>query len=213
MAEEKERRRLAQVLHDLIGQTLALSKIKLGTLQESLHSEKSHKILEEIRLLIENAIQSVRSLTFEISPPILYELGLESALEWLTEKFQDDQGIKAEFEDDYSPKPLGDDIRVLLFQAVRELLVNVAKHSQAHKVKISIRRIGDYIQTEVEDDGVGFDVSKFGPQWEKPWGFGLFSIRERLMSLGGNLKIEAKQGSGARITLLNPVKIGSREVR
>ncbi|MCD6302423.1 MAG: PAS domain-containing protein, partial [Anaerolineae bacterium] len=206
LAEERERRRIALWLHDQIGQTLAISRIKLGSLQESLPSTESCEVINEVRLLIEQTIQSVRSLTFELSPPILYELGLEAALEWLTEKFQDQHGIQFEFEDDFKPKPLENDIRVLLFQAVRELLVNVAKHSQAHKTKVSIGSDGDYVRIKVEDDGIGLELSKVGPPWDKACGFGLFSIRERLIPLGGDLEIKSEAGRGTRITLRAPKK-------
>jgi signal transduction histidine kinase len=105
LAEERERRRIAMALHDRVAQTLALSKLKLEAVQESVSSTDLAKPLDEIYRLIEQAIQDTRSLTFEVSPPILYQLGLEAAVEWLTERVQDRHGILSNFEDDGQPKP------------------------------------------------------------------------------------------------------------
>jgi signal transduction histidine kinase len=145
-------------------------------------------------------------LTFEISPPILYELGLVDALESLVEKFQEDQGILSKFSDDREPKPLKDDIKVVVFQAARELLVNVAKHSQAKKIEMATRRIEDTLEITIEDDGVGFDSSKLGQSLSRNRGFGLFSIRERLSHLGGSLATRTQRGCGTCVTIRVPLK-------
>ena len=206
LAEERERRRVATALHDNIGQSLALSKIKLGTLGEMASSTDITEPLEEIRKLIEETIQSTRSLTSELSPPVLYELGFEAAVEWLGEQFQKQHGILFSTEMDDQQKPLKDDIRILLFSAVRELLINVAKHAQASRTKISIWRNCDTIRVKVEDDGIGFNGFKNGSSVSRNGGFGLFSIRERLNHLGGHLEIESEPDRGTRVTLAAPLK-------
>ena len=143
LAEERERRRLAVYLHDQIGHTLALANIRLGELQKSLPSQCPGfptGELEKAGSLLEQAIRDTHSLTFKISSPILYELGLDAALEWLTEQVQKDHGISTRFISDSRTDHLDDDVRVLLYQAVNELLVNVVKHAQAQNVEVSIRR-------------------------------------------------------------------------
>jgi len=127
-------------------------------------------------------------------------------VEWLTEQTQHRRGILSYFEDDGQPKPLDDDIRVLLFQAVRELLVNVAKYAQAQSVKVTTRRDGGDIRIIVEDDGVGFAPPSIGYQWSGMKGFGLFSIRERLDHIGGHLEIKSELGHGTQVTLVAPLK-------
>jgi signal transduction histidine kinase len=144
-------------------------------------------------------------LTFELSPPVLYELGFEAAMEWLVRQMREQHGLSTEFRGDGQTKPLEDNVRVLLFQAVRELLVNVAKHAQARNVTVSTQMAGDEIRVDVEDDGVGFDVSQAGSHDYKTGGFGLFSIRERLGHIGGYLNVESKPGVGTRITLVAPI--------
>jgi PAS domain S-box-containing protein len=202
--EERERHHIATELHDNISQTLAITKIKLGMAQGLTSPTDWVGSLNEIGELIDQAIQYTRSLTFELSPPILYELGLEAALEWLAEQIQEKHGILANFEDDKEPKPLVNDVRVLLFQAVRELLINIVKHAQAHKVKISVRRENNNIKIIIEDDGVGFSTSE-GRELGKTTGFGLFSIRERLKNFRGHLEVHSEPGKGTRVTLVAPL--------
>jgi len=205
LTEERERRRIATELHDHIGQTLALCKIKLGALQE-LASPTLALSVDEIRNLIDQTIQYTRFLTSELSPPLLYELGFEAAAEWLGEQILSRQDIHFHFNDDRQPKPMEDETRVLLFQAVRELLVNVVKHSQARRSSIYIRRDGNNIQIDVEDDGVGLDTSKSG-SYLGTGSFGLFSIRERLNRIRGYLNIESESGKGTRVIIVAPLKI------
>jgi len=205
LAEERLRRRIAMDVHDHVGQNLAISKIKIESLRESATSPELAEDLEEIRDLIAQTIESTRSLTFELSPPVLYELGFEAAVEWLVRQTRQQYGLSADFKAEGQTKPLDNNVRVLLFQAVRELLVNVAKHAQAHNVTVSTRRVGNEIRVSVEDDGVGFDISQTGSHDYKTGGFGLFSIRERLGHIGGRLEVESRPGLGTRVTLTAPI--------
>jgi PAS domain S-box-containing protein len=206
LLQEQERRRIAIDLHDHISQTLALCKIKLGILQESASSDLT-KSLDEIRNLIEQSIQYTRSFIFELSPPILYELGFETAVEWLGEQILKKHGILFYFKDDRKPKPIGNETRIILFQVMRELLMNIAKHAHADKASISICKDGDSIRIHIEDDGVGFDVSKIDTSLNKTVGFGFFSIRERLNYIGGQIEIKSEPGHGTRVTVVAPLKI------
>ena len=208
LAEERERRRISSLLHDHIGQLHATAKMKLGLLESSVEDRTLKKEINEIRELIGQAIHYGRTLTFELSPPILYDLGLEPAVEWLTEQLEEQNAITCAFENDGSLKPISDEIRVLLFTAVRELLVNVVKHAAAQHVKITIRRIDDSISIHVADDGTGFNASKKSYHLAEARGYGLFSIRERLHSLGGHMDVRSWIGRGTRIVLQAPLKRG-----
>jgi len=205
LAEEQERRRIATMLHDHIGQILAISKIKLGALLQSANNGGFLEQLKEVREHVEQAIQYTRSLTFELSPPILYDLGLESALEWLTEQIKEHHGINCMFEADSSPKPVSDEIRIVLFSATRELLMNIAKHAEAHMAKVTIRRVNENIVVHVADDGIGFTVSKMNFYLDENKGFGLFSIRERLRHLSGQMDVRSGRGRGTRVILTAPL--------
>ncbi|OPY79761.1 MAG: Oxygen sensor histidine kinase NreB [Syntrophorhabdus sp. PtaU1.Bin058] len=206
LTEERERRRIATLLHDHIGQILAVSKIKLGALLDTAKTSVFAKDLNEISGHVEQAIKYTRSLTFELSPPILYDLGLEPALEWLAEQFQAQHGgIRCTFESDQFHKPLSEEISVFLFTAVRELLVNVAKHSAAGDAKVTIRRVDNTISIHVADNGTGFNASRKDLYLDENKGFGLFSIRERLRHLGGQMEVRSQRGRGTRVLLTAPL--------
>jgi PAS domain S-box-containing protein len=213
LAEERERRRIATMLHDHIGQTLAISKIKLGALFQPAANDGFLEQLEEVRGHVEQAIQYTRSLTFELSPPILYDLGLESALEWLTEQMKEQHGINCEFETDNKVKPVRDEIRIVLFSAVRELLMNVAKHAGAQIAKVTIRRVNENIVVHVADNGTGFTVSRMNFYLDENKGFGLFSIRERLRHLSGQMDVRSAKGRGTRVILTAPLAMESIKTR
>jgi PAS domain S-box-containing protein len=154
VAEERERQRIATELHDQIGQSLAISKIKLDALRHSMRRGDPVKVLEDVCNALGQAIAQTRSLTFDLSSPILHQLGFEAAVAaWLTEQIEAKHHISTIFEDDEQAKPLDDDVRTILFRNVRELLINVVKHANAHKVKVSVRKIGSQIQVDVQDDG------------------------------------------------------------
>ena len=182
LAEERERRRIATVLHDAVGQTLALAKLKVESMREQQQSQQSANglpgRLAEVYGLIDYAVQHTRTLTNELSPPVLYELGLEAALQWLADRAREQHGLTAEFEDDGQPKPVGPEVRTVLFQAARELLVNVAKHARATRCQVSIRRAGNEIEIRVEDDGSGFDpaAAVTAAGGGGTGGFGLFNV-------------------------------------
>jgi PAS domain S-box-containing protein len=208
--EEKERQKFATYLHDQIGQKLFVSKLKLEMLKESESLKEMVKSSEVIFKLIDQIINETRNLTFELSPPILYQLGLEAAIEWLTEQTYKQHSIVVDFEDDKREKTVDEDMKILLFQAVRELLTNIAKHAQSQKAKVSIKRDKTHLRVCVEDDGVGFTPLGKDSSKDKNEGFGLFSIKERLDHLGGHLKITSHPGLGTQATLLAPLK-GKKE--
>lgn len=206
LTEERERRRIATDLHDSVGQALAVVQIKLGALAAAVSDTDLDASVKEVRALIDRVIQDTRSLTFDLSPPVLYELGLEAAVEWLAEQIQEQHGVQFEIEDDSSPKPLDDDVCASLFRSVRELLINVVKHAQVQRARIFLRRKGQNIWIEVEDEGIGFDSCGINFYVNKPGGFGLFSIRERLSFMGGSFQIESALDRGTRAVLVAPLK-------
>ena len=203
LAEERERRSIAVDLHDRVGHTLAMSQIKLNQLQ--LNHPHLSDTLEEIVQLVESAISDTRTLTLEISPPSLYELGLEAALDEFGHEMQDQHGIRTEVEDDGLPKPLGDDTKIALYRTAREVMINVIKHARASMMRVSLRREGEKILVNIIDDGVGFDMSVSKQNALKNKSFGLFSIRERIGHMGGEVKIQSRVGQGTSVTLRVPL--------
>lgn len=205
LTEERERRRLAMDLHDSIGQTLAISRIKLDELQSASSSLAHIEALDDVCKQIAQAIQQTRSLTFDLSPPALYELGLEAALESLVERMQQKHSLIFQFKDDKRPKPLNQHLAILLFRAVRELLINVVKHARARSVRTFIEANAGEVRITVEDDGVGFDISNIESYYSSGK-LGLLSIKERLHHLGGRFEVFSRLGQGTHVTLSAPLK-------
>jgi PAS domain S-box-containing protein len=205
LAEERERRRIAVGIHDQVSQTLALCKLRLGSLGRASSAEPAPEALAEVGNLLDQLISHTRTLTFELSPPILYELGLNSALEWMCETTTSKYGLPCYFEGHEGHLPLAQELGVVLFQGVRELLMNAAQHAQATQVKVSVGRAGQQVVITVADDGVGFDTTTLERAVGESQSFGLFNIRERLQYLGGHLEIESAPGQGTRATLTAPL--------
>jgi PAS domain S-box-containing protein len=204
LAEERERRRLAADLHDRIGQSLAFANIKTHSLRGFV-TEGGVGHLADLSGLMEQVIQDVRTLIFQISPPLLYEVGLEAALEWLAESIQQEHGFPVAFADDDEPKPLADEMKVTLFQVAREVLINAAKHARASTVRLGVQRNGECILLRIEDDGVGFDTSSVAAKSPAHSGFGFFTIRQRMEFLGGQVDIDSLPGRGTTVTVTAPL--------
>jgi PAS domain S-box-containing protein len=205
LAEARERRRIATEVHDHIGQNLAFAKIRLTELKKTSGASAYAGRLQEILEFIDSAIGDIRSLVSELSPAVLYELGFVPAIRQVIHEILRRHGIACSIEDDGRPKPLGEDVMVLLFQAVRELLINVVKHARASSARVSITRMDDKIKVQVKDNGIGFDVTKRDPYGINDMGYGLFSIRERLEPLGGCLDVRSEPGRGTEVTLWGPL--------
>ena len=206
LAEERERRRIAAGLHDRTIQTLALSQIKLGALRNALDGDdRLSRLVDEVRTLVEQCIHDTRSLVFELSPPVLHELGFEAAVEWLSELIAEMHGLPCSVESRGSPRRMAPDVEVSLFQAVREALINAAKHARAGHAHVALdwSDAGGLVVT-VEDDGDGFDVAEVEARRSRARGFGLFSMRERLGVLGGRAEVDSGRGRGTRVRLEMP---------
>ncbi len=204
--EEQERRRIAQALHDRIGQVLALINIKVGALLESAGSKNWVKALQDIRGLVSESVAETRSLTFDLSPPILYELGFEAALEWLAERIQQQYDVEVEIQGFEKNTTFSTEWRATLFAAIRELLVNVGKHAKSPVARVSMKKRQGAIVLSVEDKGIGMDPSTRASVKPGTDGFGLFSIRERLGFMGGRVEISSKRGQGTCVTLFVPME-------
>lgn len=204
-AEEKARQNLATDLHDTVVQSLGAAKLRSQLIQDQI-PKKAKAIFTDLQNLISDSITQSRSIMAEMSPPVLNELGLESALEWLTEQATNKHGLNVVFKSMNGSAPLAHDVRVLLFQATRELLMNIVKHAQANNVKVKLYQTDQRVRIEVTDNGRGFDT-KMTYQPNMTGGFGLFSIGERLRHIGGVMAIKSAPGHGTTIILTAPREI------
>jgi signal transduction histidine kinase len=206
LAEERERRRIAVGLHDNITQDLIAMKTRFDSCSRHKTVAACDECVNKTRELVQNSISELRTLTFELGSPVLYEFGLVAALDEMVGEFQEKHGIRSEFEDDGKAKPLGPDLGALVFRAVRELLVNVVKHAEADRVTVSTIRDDQSLKVVVEDDGIGFDTAEAARAAARSGAFGLFGVRERLEYLGGGMRLESEPGRGARVILVVPLK-------
>jgi signal transduction histidine kinase len=206
VSEERFRRRLSSYLHSNVCQSLGVAKMKLDSLVKSVSSSNSRSRLEEVTQIIQSTIGEVRSVMADLSPAVLHELGVEAGLEWLSGQFHEQNDIPCIFEDDRLSKPLKEEVGILLFYSVRDLLMNVAHHAGAGSVKIRALRKSDKLHIVVEDDGVGFTPSDNGLPLQEEGKFGLFGIQERMSSIGGSMEIVSAKGKGTRVTLVAPLQ-------
>lgn len=206
LAEQHERRKLASDLHDDAGQLISLAAIKVRVLASSMGDRQRE--FAELSELLANARHRITSLSFQMSPPLLHDVGLLAAVRWLAEDLEQSYGLVVSIVD--GPEiPLDEVTRIALFQATRELLINVKKHATVDGARVQIWREGIMARVAVEDAGIGFgsDVgrSSFG-RTDGRGGFGLLALRERLAQLGGTLEIGSGiDGSGSRVVISLPL--------
>ena len=206
LTEVRERRRIAADLHDNICQSLAVAKLRLQNLHGCTTEMGIKRPFGEIEEMLSDAIHHTRSLLQEISLPLLYELGLSASLDALAEQINAKYGLAVIFDCPRKLRKIDEDVQVLLFQAVRELLLNIVKHANVDTASVTVQEIGGDIQIHVKDIGVGFDISDMKTTFNRSGGFGLFNIRERLKFLGGHLEIKSGQGMGTCIEMSVPQK-------
>jgi signal transduction histidine kinase len=207
LAEEAERRAIASDLHDRIGQALTTLKMKVVEIQRSMAFSGYEQTLEEMRGLLDQTIRTTRSLTVEISPPVLYELGLVPAIEWLGDQFIRKHGLAVEVRAGDSREAADEVVQITVFKAVREFLVNTVKHAGARRVSVDVSSDEDRLCVRYRDDGLGFDpavVEGLGPRTDA---FGLFNVRERCEYLGGRVDFGSKPGGGVDFQIQLPLRV------
>ncbi len=204
VTEEKEKKVIAEYLHDGIGQTLSIAHIKLTSILNNGLTVKVKKTIQETSALIDSAITDSRLLTYDLSPPILYELGLIEAIKWKLEQVHEKSNITANFQSDTQTINIDTNRRILIYRIVCELLLNVIKHANASEVSVEISKVRKKYYITIADNGKGFDFSKEA-KLSKPGGYGLFSINERLDSINGCLELKSNYKSGTQATIIVPV--------
>ncbi|MBZ0273306.1 PAS domain-containing protein [bacterium] len=203
LAEERERKRIATEIHDRIAQSLALVKIRLSALVQASAGREAQAPLEDLVAQVGQAIVDTRALTYELSPPVLHELGFRAAVAWLGEQAQIAHGLPVQVDESYESIPLSDDSRLVLFTGVRELLNNVVKHAGATGARVTVAERGAQVVVEVRDNGIGFDPA-LTRTTRREGSFGLFNLRERVRHLGGRLEIDSRMGEGTVVRLIVP---------
>jgi two-component system CheB/CheR fusion protein len=206
LAEQSERRRLSHFLHDDLQQLLYSAEMKLALLRQNpgpSAPEASRKTLDEIYELVRRSIEATRKLAVDLSPPVLRDEGLVPMLIWLGSQIREAHGLQVVVNGARGRYSMSEGMRVLLYQATRELLFNVVKHASAKQATVDISLADGALRIGVTDDGRGFDPKKI-VEPTSPEHFGLNSLRERLSLFAGNLGIESQPGGGSRVSIQVP---------
>jgi signal transduction histidine kinase len=201
--EEEERRRIASALHDGLGQLLAVAAIKMDAMSK-IPDAAIAKDVADVRGLLDQALTHTRSLTIDLSPPVLYELGLKAAVVWLAQEMETRYGLKVEIVCGTLPE-IDQVKRSVLFHSIRELLINVAKHAKGASARVVISYGDGTLEALVEDNGKGFDIAAAMSQARGRGGFGLFNVRERIHHLAGTFSATRGERGGTRVRLTVPV--------
>jgi signal transduction histidine kinase len=205
LAEEAERRRIAEMLHEDLQQLLVAARMQLAALCRTQDAAQREAIAREIAEVLERSFKLTRSLSVELAPPVLYEHGLAAALEWLAAETRKNYNVEVIIEADSLANPKAADVRIFLFRAVRELLLNSLKHAGGSALHITMqRRRPDKIRIIVADDGPGFDPNSLDNKRTDSQTVGLLNIRERVSNFGGEFHINSNPKRGTRITLSLP---------
>ncbi len=206
-AGERERRTIAADLHDSVCQTLALANLRLGPLRKRLPAADADAVAAT-QALLDQSVQELRTLSFSLSPSILYELGLVPALDWYARTFSEQSGIAVTVTADGDFTDLDPNDAILLYRAVYELLANVRKHAEATEAAVRLDRDGTAVRIRVRDNGAGFPeggpFASSGPGLRPGHGFGLRHLRERARASGGDLVVEATDGGGLVVVSIVP---------
>ncbi len=206
--EQRERKRLARVLHDHIQQMIVGARMQLGWMAEANDPEQLRRASQSVDRILNNALDASRSLAVDLSPPVLHERGLLSGLRWFAGRFEQMHQIAVSLNADKAAEPESEEVRYLLFECVRELLLNVAKHAGVREVDVDIECYDEnLVQVQIRDQGAGFDSDMLQSRDSEEISFGLFSIQERLRQIGGHMAIDTAPGHGTLVTLTAPLSV------
>ena len=207
LAEERERRRIAGLVHDNLQQLLVAVLLNIGATKAKNRNRALSEELESIEQMTKECVCITRSLAAELSPSVLHQSGLAAGFGWLRDWFREKYGFNLEVWADEALRP-DEDISITLFQCVREIVFNSVKHSGAKAACLTMACDRDaFVNISIKDQGAGFDADALGLQDAWKGGFGLFSVRERVELLGGVMLIESAPGQGACFTLRFPAMV------
>jgi PAS domain S-box-containing protein len=204
--EQDERKRLARVLHDEIQPTIISARMHLWKVRRAnTGSLNSPEILDKVEIVLEKSLNALRSLTVDLNPPVLEKDGLSGPLTWLASRMKSNYSLCVNLYADTPVQPRNEEVSGLVFECVRELLLNTVKHSGTLEADVAVSGTpGETLKVVVSDQGKGFDPALLNDQNPELMNFGLFSIQERLAYIGGNMTLETAPGTGLKVTLTVP---------
>jgi signal transduction histidine kinase len=212
-AQETERKRISRELHDELGQSLLVMKLRLDFIEENLLPDQTglKRECEDGIQYMDQVIENIRRLSRDLSPTILEDFGLSAALRWLINNFAKRYNMKVMMDMTDIDSLLPPHSHIVVYRTVQEVLTNIGKHSQAKNVSVSISENTDSISFSIVDDGIGFDEGLMDAKGPEAKGLGLETMKGRCRMVGGILKIWTREGKGTRIALSIPVERGTTQ--
>jgi len=204
-AQEAERRHIARELHDQIGQSLTAIKLNLKMLQPSAHETPTHTILHETIAVVDQTLEQVRTLSLELRPSMLDDLGLAAALRWYLDRQAQRAGFSVQFASELSGGDVSKEIETTCFRVAQEIVTNIARHARAQNVRVELRRLDTELELFIQDDGVGFDLTAAREQAPHETSLGLLGMQERLLIVGGRLDIQTAPSRGTEVHVRFPL--------
>ena len=207
-AQEEERKRIAQELHDELGQALTAISLDLGNIEKALPPEAPAGLRDRLidaRSLADEVDEQISELALDLRPSLLDDLGLLPTLKWYLDRYSQRTGIEVAMEFTGMEGRLPDEVETTLYRVIQEALNNIVKHAQASKVDLSLERTGATVTANIRDDGSGFDVEETQNSTSSPQGVGLLGIKDRVSTLGGYAEIRSGTGHGTRIRIEIPL--------
>ncbi len=205
LIEEKQKKEIAENIHDHLSQSLVISKMKLHELEGKAELKK---YLDEINFLqfhISEALDNSRKISNELSPPILYQLGIIDTMYWLVHKIKKQYNIQVDFSTNVESIELSNTELVFIYRSIQELITNTVKHAKATLIRIGFKLSSSVLEIEISDNGKGFDTSNLKHKYFKSSGFGLFAVKERIQNLKGTFSIESSLKKGTKIFISIPL--------
>jgi signal transduction histidine kinase len=210
--QEEERRRIAQALHDELGQLLTALKIDVDLARRKLPDSATSSLqrLDEASVLTDEVMTKIRALTIELRPPVLDDLGIVPTLRWYLERVAQRTNLQVQLEVPQMSTRLQPQIETAIYRTVQEGLTNVIRHAQATQVWVRLKYSADQLTVSIEDNGRGFDSRIWLEGEPAQQTLGLIGIKERAMLLGGRLSILSQPGQGTQIKLELPAHFLSK---
>lgn len=205
MTEEAQRRELASQLHDRVSQELFVAQLQLAAFEKSLNDPAQIQALGGIKDQIVSVIRETKALMFDLSPPVLYDLGFKEAVESLAALTEARHPLKVRTAFSGEMDQVDEGIKIIYYRSIKELIHNAVKHGAAANIEVRIKNVGHRLIAEVADDGAGFDSRDPAGSPDVPISYGLFDIKEKISHLGGSLDIWSSPGTGTQVRMTIPL--------
>mgnify|MGYP001942486537 CR=1 FL=1 len=204
LIEEKQKKEIATNIHDHLSQSLVISKIKINELKKNPHLKEIDEDLQFIETHISEALENSRKITYELSPPVLYQLGIIDAINWLLEDVETTHKIKCKINSNVTSIKIGDGKSILLYRSIQEVITNAIKYAKASLITLDFNKNKLGFEILINDNGVGFDTSILNNHHHSGTGFGLFTVQERIRNIQGKFTITSKINTGTTVKITIP---------